>query len=344
MIARRGYRGIRGPQWDLRAMVIVEPAVAQSIVGEFASLRRNGKLPERPPANTLRGVDFYPATDLAYALALGGQLFKNKQGYLPNLASPETFSEQIFLRKYIAPVRMPSLADKLAAYDYAKERLGNDILPAVVWVGDSIAELSAAEPKRGRFVLKANNGCTFVMFLDLPIDLVAKRGEIESNATLWLESRFGYDWGEWQYCTYKPRLFLEEFLDFNRGNVPDDFKIFCFGGKAHLIEVDVDRFTDQLRTAFYDPSWKHIPVAYRHAPIQRERPDNLDQMIRVAETIANGMDFARIDLYSDGKRNIKFGEITFTPGNAVSRFSDPRFDKWLGTLFGEGPHEPFHSN
>jgi hypothetical protein len=70
----------------------------------------------------------------------------------------------------------------------------------------------------------------------------------------------------------------------------------------------------------------------------------LPLMIHVAETIANGLDFARIDLYSDGKSNIKFGEITFTPGNAASRFSDFGFDRWLGTLFGKGPHEPFRWN
>ncbi len=322
-------------------MFTVEPTVAQGMVGDFASLRGMGKWPERPPANTLRGVDFYSAHDLARALAVGGQQFKNRHGYLPRLAMPETFSEQIFLRKYVAPIPMPSLADKLVARDYVKTRLGKEVLPAVVWVGDSVSELAELELINGRFVLKANNGCNFVRFLNLPDELRARREQIERRTTHWLTSRFGYAWGEWQYCTYKPKLYLEEFLDFNREDVPDDFKFFCFGGKAHLIEVDVYRFTDRLRTAFYDPSWKHIPVAYRHAPIRRDRPDNLEQMIYVAETLANGFDFVRIDLYSDGKHTIKFGEITFTPGNACSRFSDVRFDKWLGTLFGDGPHEPF---
>ena len=141
-------------------------------------------------------------------------------------------------------------------------------------------------------------------------------------------------WGEWQYCTFKPRLFLEEFIDFGDGRVPDDYKFFCFGGKAYLIEIDVDRFT-QLRTGFYHPSWKHIPVAYTKEPIQRERPHNLEEMLRVAETIAYGMEFARIDLYSDRKSKIKFGEITFTPSNAGARFSDFKFDLWLGSHFGQ---------
>jgi hypothetical protein len=60
-------------------------------------------------------------------------------------------------------------------------------------------------------------------------------------------------------------------------------------------------------------------------------------MIRVAEALAEGMDFVRVDLYSDLKSRIRFGELTFTPGNANSRFSDFRFDQWLGSQFRAGP-------
>jgi len=56
-------------------------------------------------------------------------------------------------------------------------------------------------------------------------------------------------------------------------------------------------------------------------------------MIRVAEAIAGDMEFARVDLYSDGKSRIRFGEITFTPGNAA-HFSDFKFDQWLGSHLG----------
>ncbi len=34
------------------------------------------------------------------------------------------------------------------------------------------------------------------------------------------------------------------------------------------------------------------------------------------------------------KSVIKFSEITFTPNNANERFSDLRFDVWLGRFFG----------
>lgn len=57
-------------------------------------------------------------------------------------------------------------------------------------------------------------------------------------------------------------------------------------------------------------------------------------MVRIAETIAAGLEFARVDLYSDCKRVVKFGEITFTPGNSLDRFSDFQFDLRLGRFFG----------
>jgi hypothetical protein len=320
-----------------RAGVRTHQVVRSNVVGQLALLVARGKWPplRRSAANTMRGVDFYPWKDFISALTRASEMFKITNGYLPNLASPNSFNEHVFARKFLAPLPLPSLADKLVAKEHVRTRLGDEIVPAVAWVGDDICEFFAAKPPAGQYVLKASHGAGLNLFLNLPGDLSAKRNEIEQATTGWLAYRYGYDWGEWQYCTFKPKLFLEGFIDFNGVQTPDDYKFFCFNGKACVIEIDVDRYT-QLRSAFYTPDWKHIPVAYRHAPIQRARPQNLDNMIRVAEAIAEGMEFARIDLYSDGKSRITFGEITFTPGNACSRFSDFNFDLWLGSHFGRG--------
>ena len=319
--------------------------VAANIIGQLGFLVVTGKWPQPPSVgNTMRGVDFYSPKDFVRVLIHGARAFEARQGYVPRLASPTSFNEHIFVRKFFAPLPVPSLGDKLTAKDYVKARLGDEFLPVVAWVGDDVGGLVAAKPPAGRYVLKANHSWETNLFLNLPSDLSAKRDQIEQRTMEWLTSKPGYDSGEWHYCIFKPKLFLEEFIDFNGNQTPDDYKFFCFHGKAWVIEVDVDRFT-QLRTAFYTPDWTHIPVAYApsDAPIQRPRPQNLEEMIRVAEAIAEGMEFARVDLYSDGKSKIKFGEITFTPGDALCRFSDFKFDLWLGTLFKEGSHEPFQT-
>jgi hypothetical protein len=308
-------------------------SVASYLFAQLVPLVVSGKWPLRPrPANTMRGLDFYPWIDFLWAIYRSAHSFKVENGYLPNLISPVGFNEHVFVRKFFAPISMPWLADKLAAKDYAQTRLGEEVLPAVLWIGESLDELIAAKLPAGRYVLKANHGCQWNMFLDLPHDLFARRDEIGQQAKNWLAARFGYELGEWQYCIFKPKLFLERFIDFNGDQTPDDYKFYCFRGKARLIEIDVGRFT-QLQSAFYLPNWKYVPVTYGEAPIRCKRPQNLEEMIHVAETIAGDMDFVRIDLYSDGVSRIKFGEITFTPGDGRLHFSDQKLDRWLGSQF-----------
>lgn len=329
--------------YDLFAAALAGPkrwsslAIASNMVGQLGLLFVAGKWPLRcPSANTMRGIDFYPWKDFILALIRSARIFRAENGYLPSLASPTSFNEHIFARRFFAELPLPSLADKLAAKDYVRARLGDEFLPVVAWVGDNVDELFVAKLSAGRYVLKANHGYQWNLFLNLPEDLFAKRTEIEQQAKTWLTSRYGYDSGEWQYSVFKPKLFLEEFIDFKGVETPDDYKFYCFHGKTCYIELDVDRFT-QLRSALYSPDWKYFAVNYGEEPIQRARPRNLEDMIHVAESIARDFDFTRVDLYSDGKSRIKFGEITSFPGNGTLHFSDFKFDQWLGSHFGKTP-------
>jgi hypothetical protein len=169
-------------------MLTVDATAARIIAAELGSVIADGQWSE-PPPGTMRGVDFYSGMDLVRALIIGAHQFRAKHGYFPSLTRPKCFSEHIFLRKFFAPIRMPSLADKLAAYEYVKARIGNAFLPSVAWVGDDVNELWATDLEPGRFVLKSNNGCSFVMFLQLPNDLATKRGDIANTAAQWLDSR-----------------------------------------------------------------------------------------------------------------------------------------------------------
>ena len=303
------------------------------MIGQLALLVLAGKWPSEPAnPGTMRGVDFYSWKDFIGALIRGARLFKNDNGYLPSLINPATFNEQIFVRKFFSPMPIPSLADKLVAREYVTKLVGANFVPAVMWAGTDVNEFFATIAPAGRYVLKANNTSGSNLYLNLPGDFSGKRDDIEQWAKSALASRYGYDWGEWHYSTIEPKLFLEQFIDFNGMQTPDDYKFYCFNGKARLVEVDIDRLTD-LRSALYAPDWTHIPVTYGEAPLHRPRPRNLKEMVRVAEAIAHGMDFVRVDLYSDADTRIIFGEMTFAPGNAGLHFSDFRMDQWLGSQF-----------
>ena len=130
------------------------------------------------------GYRFLPVEGLCPRPHPRRRLVQDHNGYVPPLASPTSFNEHIFVRKFFAPLPMPSLADKLAAKDYVKARVGDEFLPAVVWVGDDVDGLFAAKPPAGRYVLKANHGWSSNLFLNLPDDLSAKRDEIEQRAEI----------------------------------------------------------------------------------------------------------------------------------------------------------------
>lgn len=312
--------------------VAIDLAIATNMVGQLASCFARGRWPQLPPSHHIRGIDFYRASQLVHVLVLSAQSFRDLHGYVPMLESPVSFTEHIFARKFVAALPMPSLADKLAAREYARARVGDETITPVLWVGDEAAELFRASLPSGRFMLKTNHGSGFNMRVNLPGDLSTRREEIEATVGKWLATRFGFDVGEWQYCTFKPKLFLEEFVAFNGDAAPDEYNVLCFRGKARLIVFHQDRFA-MHRNALYDPEWNRLPVLYGYPQAERACPDNLSEIIRVAEVIAQNFDFVRIDLNSDGRRFIKFGEITFTPNNAMRRFSDFQFDLELGKYF-----------
>src|SRR5262245_41136205 len=115
-----------------------------NIVGQLGLLAATAKWPARPSTgNTLRGIDFYPWRDFIRALIQGAVMFSRVHGYVPSLASPTSFNEHIFVRKFFAPLPMPSLADKLAAKSHVKARLGDQFLPTAAWVGNDIGGLVA---------------------------------------------------------------------------------------------------------------------------------------------------------------------------------------------------------
>ena len=313
-------------------MMIIDPDVRAGLQDQVRAMIAAGRWPNGPPPpGHMRGIDFYNTTDLAVAMVGGAQLFKNAHGYVPSLATPTILAERIYTRKYFAPLPMPSLADKLEGQAYVRARLGEAIIPSVVWVGEDVDRLFTADLSPGRYVLKASHGSGHQLVVQLPNELAAWRDQIRLLAGDWLATRFGYETGEWQYCTFKPRLFLERFIDYGRGDPPEEYKFYCFHGRAEFIVFRISK-PPEFTNALYDTAWNLLPVHVEGESICRDRPKTLEAMLEAAERIAAGLPFARIDLYSDGIRDIKFSEITFTPGNARSRLSDPTFAARIGAL------------
>ncbi|MDE7069587.1 MAG: glycosyl transferase, partial [Alistipes sp.] len=74
------------------------------------------------------------------------------------------------------------------------------------------------------------------------------------------------------------------------------------------------------------------PVAEHPLP----RPKHLDRMIELAEKLAAGIAFLRVDFYElDGR--IYFGELTFYPGGGLEEFAPEAWDRRLGEMIDLSP-------
>jgi hypothetical protein len=134
----------------------------------------------------------------------------------------------------------------------------------------------------------------------------------------WFASSHYRETREANYRTLKPKVIVEPLI-FGSTNV-SDFKIFCYAGKAKLVQVDLDRHSNHTRK-FFDTNWNEMPFSclYPRSPHPVEKPGNLDSMLAIASALSMPFGFVRIDLYSDGQACV-VGEITNCHENATGRF------------------------
>ena len=111
-----------------------------------------------------------------------------------------------------------------------------------------------------------------------------------------------------------------------------DYKFMCFNGKVHCSFVCSERKSD-LKVSFFDRDWNPMPFE-RHYPRSNKpipKPVHYEEMIRLAESLSQGIPFVRVDFY-DVEDKIYFGELTFFPGSGFEEFTPEIWDERLGSL------------
>ena len=207
------------------------------------------------------------------------------------------------------------LADKYAVRDYVIEKGLESILTPLIAVYESADDIDF-DKLPGRFALKANFGagkniiCTDKSKLNYE--------QCREKVRTWLKSGV-YSQAERHYNLIPKKFVCEEFIDDGSGGFPVDYKFMCIHGKVYCILGVGGREAGHGSYLPYTTDWKPIPGYYRgdstaHEPLPR--PDNLEDMIQVAEQLAEGIDLVRVDLYSNGSR-IWFGEMTLTPAGCI---------------------------
>lgn len=251
--------------------------------------------------------------------------YSQMQRRRPQLADPRRFTDKVNWRILHDRREMIGVAcDKLAGKELARTATRGAVrIPTTLWTGTDLADLAAVDLPDA-WILKPTHRFG---------KIIAGSGRphipgLRARTRGWL---FNWNWhvmGEWGYSRATPRFVVEERIGDGR-TFPSDYKFFVFDGVARYVLQVADRAADS-RASYYDRSWNRVAThpGAEDLPM-RPAPAQLTEMIALAEQIATGFDFLRVDLYNtDGQ--VWFGETTAYPMGGFGRYSPPGFDFDLG--------------
>lgn len=227
------------------------------------------------------------------------------------------------------------LADKYLVRDFIKERGFENILTKLYGVWDNANDIDF-DVLPEKFVLKCNHDSASTIIVDKRKGF--DRKNIVSFLNKCLKRKFGYVNCEPHYNKIPPKIIAEEFLEEKNSSYRSltDYKFWCFDGKAYYICVMFDRTDDNVYETVYDIEWNNYPDylqaydQYKRGENILPKPDNLKEMIAIAELLSKGFPEVRVDLYNvDGK--IYFGEMTFSANRGRMRYEKTFLEK-LGNL------------
>lgn len=248
-----------------------------------------------------------------------------------DLLNPVSFNEKLQWLKlnYLKP-EFTTLVDKCAVKDYVSRKIGEKYIIKNYSKWKNLSEIDI-ESLPQKFVLKTtfgggSHGVIVCSNKDL-FDLSKAITELKKSYNLDL-FKFGR---EWPYKNVPKMILCEEYLFDNEIGELRDYKFFCFNGLARYCKVDFNRFSGH-RANYYDLNWNLQKWGENECPPDYykiiERPCNFDKMVELANILAEGFPFVRIDLYNIQGR-IYFGEITFYPASGFGSFTNKEIDyRW----------------
>ena len=264
---------------------------------------------------------------------------------------PRTFNEKVRY-KMLRDHRelMVTFADKAAVRSHVASVVGAHVLPELLHVFDDPVGLADATLPAA-YVVKPTHGSGVAILVSPTADASSRlpdprhgwvyrhvRPEIAHAEHLvelgrsWLAQRYGQGPNrEWVYGHVPRRIIVEELLVGGDGEVPDDYKFFVFHGTCRYVQVDRGRFEHRTQD-FFTRDWDHLPLSGGHPWAARgiPRPERLEEMTRLAERLARGTDFVRVDLY-DLPGRIVFGEMSSFPAGGDSPFDPESFNLEFGS-------------
>lgn len=260
--------------------------------------------------------------------------FKAKYGFDIDLKNPKRYNEKgmwLKLNNYNNNPTVKRCADKYAVRPYIEEQGCGEILNDLITVYDSVSEIEW-DKLPNEFVMKWNFGCGYNLICNdkSKMDIAAA----EKKLRKWGRKKYHLHFSEMQYKGVPKKLIVEKYLKPANGLQPEDYKFFCFNGKAEYVMVCLGRETGNTAFYFFDKNWNLLRLNERSKNAPEDftvpKPEGMDEMFAYADKLSAPFPFVRVDFYNiDGKT--VFGEMTFTPAG----FLDTGYTEEAEFILGE---------
>jgi len=258
--------------------------------------------------------------------------YKRRIGKKINLENPQTFNEKIQwlkLNEFYPNELVTKCADKVSVRDYIKEIGCEEILIDVIKIYDNEKQINFDELPN-KFVLKWNFGWGYNIICN-------DKNKLNENVTrkllkIWGKSKFHLYNSELHYKKIKRKIICEKFIESENSLLPNDYKFYCFNGKAEYVMICSDRDKGDTKFYFFDRNWNLAKLNKRSQNLPEdftiEKPEMMDKMFEYADKLSQNFSVVRVDLYTTGKK-IFFGELTFTPSAGLDTGYTSDGDKTL---------------
>lgn len=247
--------------------------------------------------------------------------YSRKLGRSLNLENPQTFNEKIqWLKLNDSTLEKTVLTDKFQVREYIKKNIGGQYLVPLLGIYAKFDDIDfAALPEK--FVLKCNHGSG--MNAIITDKKSANLKKLKNRFDQWMRENFGLIKGlQLHYNLIPHKIIAEEYL-----SPLEDYKFYCYNGKCmHILH----KSENNKKTEYcnFDRDLNCLPLSPKSTIKKIAVPQDFSEMLALAEKLAAGFMFVRVDFYLHQNR-IYFSELTFTPSSGANSYTE-YWDKKLG--------------
>ncbi len=260
-------------------------------------------------------------------------MYRIRIGKKLNLKNPQTFNEKLqWLKLYDRKWEYTMMVDKCEVKEYIADKIGKEYIIPTLGVWNSFDEIDF-DKLPNQFVLKCthDSGGLVICRDKKNLDMTATRKKIEKSR----KSNFYWVGREWPYKNVKPRIIAEQYMEDSNDHELRDYKVYCFNGKAKFLYLSKGLENHATaRINYVNLDW--TPAEFRRSDYKEfeelpPKPEHLDNIIKLAEKLAQNHNFIRADFYEINKK-VYFGELTFFPGNGFTPFTSNEDDLRMGQM------------